>query len=94
MGLFRFLFGEKKGKSHNTNRVASNGKSGFSPDEAIVVNSIPEEYQWMQQNYPGYTPEMQALQFIDEIAYDVLTWSNPNGETVSIYFDISRFYGE
>ncbi|MCI0460519.1 MAG: hypothetical protein L0Z62_26495 [Gemmataceae bacterium] len=82
MGLLDFLFGRRGGD-----------RDGSSPDKAIVVGSIGEEYAWMQRHCPGFQPGMQALQEINGKSYDVLTWHNEKGEERTVYFDISRFFG-
>ena len=79
MGLFGFLFG--------------GSPDGSSPEKAVVVNNIGEEYDWMQRNCPGFRPGKQSLQEIDGKPFDVLTWQNDRGEQRTVYFDISRFFG-
>lgn len=82
MGLFNWLFGRTR-----------SGGDGSSPEQAVVVGSVSEEYAWMQRNCPGFRPGMQALQEIDGKAFDVLTWQNDRGEKRTVYFDISGFFG-
>ena len=82
VGLLRFLFGSGAGR-----------RDGTSPDRAVVVGSVGEEYDWMERNFPGFRPGMQALQEINGKPFDVLTWRNDRGEERTIYFDISRFFG-
>ncbi len=82
MGLFDFLFGRRGG-----------GGDGSSPEKAVVVGSVAEEYRWMQRHHPGFQPGMQALSHIDGKPYDVLTWRNERGEERTVYFDISQFFG-
>lgn len=83
MGFFDFLFG--RGKSD---------RDGSSPQKAIVVGSIPEEYQWVQRNCRGFTFYQQALQHIDGKPYDVLFLRSETGEERRVYFDISSFFGQ
>jgi hypothetical protein len=83
MGLLSFLFGRRR-----------SDRDGSSPEKAVAVGSIAEEYAWMQRHCPGFLPEMQSLQEIDGKPYDVLTWRNAKGETRTVYFDISGFYGK
>jgi hypothetical protein len=83
MGLLDFLFGRRNGED----------RDGSTPENAVVVNSIGEEYAWMQRHYPGFQPAMQALSEIDGKPYDVLTWRNTRGEEKIVYFDISKFFG-
>jgi hypothetical protein len=82
MGLLDFLFGRRGAD-----------RDGSSPEKAIVVGSVGEEYAWMQRHNPGFQPEMQSLQHIEGKPYDVLTWRNDNGEERTVYFDISEFFG-
>jgi hypothetical protein len=83
MGLFGFLFGRRRG-----------GRDGSTPAKAILVGSVGEEYQWVQRHCPGFQLGMQALEEIDGKPYDVLTLRNEQGEERTVYFDISRFYGQ
>lgn len=83
MGFFDFLFGRRGGD-----------RDGSKPETAIVVNSVGEEYQWLQRNCPGFSFVSQALQQIDGKPYDVLKCRNARGDERSIYFDISRFFGK
>jgi len=68
-------------------------RDGSTPEKAIMVQNIGEEYQWMQRNCPGFTPGMQALSEINGKPYDVLTWRNGRGDQRTVYFDISSFFG-
>lgn len=81
MSLLDFLFGGSK-------------RDGSSPEKAIVVTSVGEEYAWMQRNCPGFIPGRQALMHVDGTPYDALTWRNPSGEEKTVYFDISSFFGK
>jgi hypothetical protein len=83
VGLLDFLFGRRGGGD----------RDGSSPEKAVVVASIGEEYAWMQRHCRGFQPGMQSLQHIDGKPYDVLTWSNDQGEERTVYFDISSFFG-
>jgi hypothetical protein len=82
MGFFDFLF-----------RRRSGDQDGSSPENAIVVGSVAEEYAWMQRHCAGFRPGMQSLQEIGGKPYDVLTWHNAKGEERTVYFDISGFFG-
>jgi hypothetical protein len=81
MGLFDFLFG-RRGKD----------RDGSTPEKAVTVSSIAEEYQWMLQNHPDFRPGMQTLSEIAGKPFDVLTWHNDAGKKLTVYFDISPFY--
>jgi hypothetical protein len=81
MGFFDFLFGR------------TGGADGSSPEKAIVVQSVGEEYQWVLRNCPGFQPAMQTLQHINGKPHDVLRLQNQSGEERTVYFDISGFFG-
>jgi len=82
MGLLDWLFGRRGGH-----------RDGSSPEQAIVVGSVGEEYAWMQRHCPWFQPGTQSLEQIEGKPYDVLTWRNDQGEERTVYFDISRFFG-
>ena len=79
MGWFDFFFGRKSG-------------DGSSPEKAVIVYGIAEEYKWVRANCPGFAPKMQALQTIRGRPYDVLTLQNDDGVERTVYFDISSFF--
>ena len=81
MGFFNRLFGRAGGE-------------GSSAADAVVVGSVGEEYAWVRRHCPGFQPLTQSLQEIDGKPYDVLTLRNAAGETRTVYFDISRFFGK
>ncbi|MCE9548104.1 MAG: DUF4919 domain-containing protein [Planctomycetia bacterium] len=93
MGLLDFLFRRGRGVSQGS---ASDGSTpdGCTPENAIVVQSIAEEYQWMQRHLPGYRPVSQALSDFSGTPMDVLTWANARGQQRVVYFDISAFFGK
>lgn len=69
-----------------------NEDDGSSPERAIAVDSIAEEYAWMLRNHPNFEMETQSLEEIDGKTYDVHTWRNERGEERTVYFDISEVY--
>lgn len=69
-------------------------QNGLSFESAIVVNSVKAEYEWLAENYPGYTLQMQALSQHKKKPYDVLFILTVSGAEKSIYFDISKFFGK
>ena len=54
---------------------------------------IRAEYIWIDWHYPGYEKIMQGVGEKDEIRFDVITISTPEG-TKNIYFDITDFFGK
>ena len=86
--LFLFL-------SCAVNKTLTNAeRDGSSFQKAIKVNSIPEEYQYVKKICPTCQFVMQSLAFHKNKPYDILEYKNPDGKTVSYYFDISNFYGK
>lgn len=73
---------------------SDDGRDSSSPAKAIIAQGVPEEYAWIRDHLPGFKPQMQALQFIDDKPYDLLTVRNTRGEEKVIYFDISSFFGK
>lgn len=67
-------------------------KDGSSPDKAIIVESIKEEYQWISCHCSDWYKEIQMLKIIDGKPYDVQPLYNDQGEERTVYFDISKFY--
>jgi hypothetical protein len=60
----------------------------------VVVPSIPAEYAWVKQNYPDARVEMQALGKCDGAPADELYVRTAQGKRVTLYFDISSFFGK
>jgi len=73
---------------------ADNDGPGLSKETAIQVDSINEEYLWVERHYPGFEMTKQHLwQGKDGGHWNVLELEGGNGEIREIYFDISGFYG-
>jgi len=75
-------------------KKAKLGGDGTSIETAIIIESIPAEYAYVRENYPGSSVMMQSLIFIDGIPYDVLRIKTEDGEVLDIYFNISSFFGK
>jgi hypothetical protein len=69
-------------------------RDGLSFETAIVAKSIPDEYKWIQVNYPGSQVVSQALTRKNEKPFDVLTVKLADGSEKKFYFDISKFFGK
>ena len=75
-------------------------KNGSSTELAIVIHEknertgIDAEYEWLRKNYPGYKMKSQSLLNEKGKYYDRLDFTTANGESKSIYFDITGFYGK
>lgn len=88
------FLGERKQRREAIRRFDENrGRDGATPETAIIVESIGEEYDWMRTTYPGFEPAGQSLCEVGGKPYDVLTWRNAQGDERVVSFDISRFFG-
>jgi len=73
---------------------------GSSFEKAIVIKASSEtaginaEYGWLKKKYPGYKTKSQRLTYHDKKPYDVITIETAEGNTVDVYFDISKFFGK
>jgi len=75
-------------------------KEGTSFDNPVVIKEESEstgvsaEYAWLRQRYPGYRIVNQTLTFQNKKPYDIIKIIIKEGKEVSVYFDISNFYGK
>jgi uncharacterized lipoprotein YmbA len=73
---------------------------GLSCNSAIVINAtneqagIAEENAWIKENYPGAQKVGQSLLTCNDKAADQVDIETANGRKVSVYFDISNFFGK
>jgi len=73
---------------------------GLSCKSAIVIDAtnehdgIAKEKAWINENYPGAKEVKQGLTTCNEKPADVIDLETANGRTVSVYFDISNFFGK
>ena len=68
-------------------------KLGSSPENPIVVKSVPQEYEWVAANLPGFVLTKQNLRYVDERPFDVFVVRNTEGVQREVYFDIQSFFG-
>lgn len=69
-------------------------RDGSSFQKAILAPSIPKEYEWLREYYPGCVFKMQSLVFHEGKPYDILHIETIDGVQKEIYFDISSFFGK
>ena len=73
---------------------------GGSFETAVVIETsnmfegIAMEYQWIEEHYPGAETLGQAMTFNDGKPYDLIMIVTADGLEMTIYFDISAFYGK
>ena len=64
-------------------------------EELIVVNSIHDEYVYMQQHYPEYDQKCQWLSVDNKTKKDCdIILIEKDGDKKYLYFDISGFFGK
>jgi hypothetical protein len=73
---------------------SSTNRDGSSYEKAIIANSIPEEYQYVKKICQNCQFLGQSLNYDKGKPYDILKFKKPNGDTISYYFDISKFFGK
>lgn len=78
----------------STKGVLSSNRDGSSFNNAIVANSIAEEYEYVRKVCKDCQMVKQSLTFEKEVPYDILEFKNSNGDKVLYYFDISKFFGK
>lgn len=89
--LSLFLFSCSGAKSSDNKKSI---KDGSSIKNAIIVKSVPEEYEIVRKLCPDCKMKSQALIGEGNKHYDVLELTNSKGEEVKYYFDINSFYGK
>ncbi|MGA8809201.1 MAG: hypothetical protein WB973_15095 [Thermoanaerobaculia bacterium] len=73
---------------------------GLSCRSAIVITAtnehdgIAQEKAWINENYPGAKEVKQALTTCNDKPADQVDIETANGRNVSVYFDISNFFGK
>jgi uncharacterized protein YcfL len=77
---------------NSTKKIDATSRDGSSFRNAVIVNSISEEYEFTQLVCKDCEFVMQALLFNKKNPYDLLEYKKTTGETVEYYFDISSFY--
>ncbi len=75
------------------------GHDGHTLETAVVIEAeyeeeaISVEYLWIIPHCPTCTLVSQSLSQVGGRSYDVMVWERPNGETYTVYFDITRSFG-
>tara|TARA_R110002051_G_C8387423_1_gene446172 strand:- start:133 stop:438 length:306 start_codon:yes stop_codon:yes gene_type:complete len=79
----------------STKNISTIDRDGSSFEKAIIVNSISEEYEYARKVCSNCQLLGQSLTFNKKKKpFDVLEFKKENGEKVSYYFDISKFFGK
>lgn len=92
-----------KTTSHTKSSIRFKGGDGSSKEKAIIIlgaanseQGVPAEYKYLDKKYPGYIATAQKLVHDEETGkvYDVIYLSTKKGEKITVYFDISGFFGK
>jgi hypothetical protein len=62
-------------------------------DAKNSMDGIRAEGRWLAQHYPGSTKKSQALLMNNGKKYDLIEIETSEGKRVSVYFDITSFFG-
>lgn len=78
----------------SSKKLTSTVPDGSSFEQAIVVKSVIEEYEYVKKVCQDCQLLGQMLSHYKDKPYDILRFTNSKGEEVSYYFDISKFFGK
>ena len=77
------------------------GGDGSSMEQAVIIKNakgeeegVTAERRWVQKVHPGWEEGRQALMNKNGKAYDRIDYTTPGGETKTIFFDITEFFGK
>ena len=79
---------------------ANDDRDGLSKENAIILKANTEqegvaaEYKWVRQHYPGYQLKSQSAELSGKIKYDILKIDTAKKEDLTLYFDITGFFGK
>ena len=94
---------KKSTTANNSSHISTETNStadGSSYEKAIVINEKSEgpgvnaEYKWLKENYPGYVLKGQHMGYSGKKIFDIIDIKTADGESKSVYFDITNFYGK
>lgn len=78
----------------STKNIGNVQRDGSSFEKAIIAKSISSEYEYVRKVCSDCQFLGQSLVFKKKKPFDILKFKKPNGEEVSYYFDISKFFGK
>ena len=81
--------------------VSFKGGDGSSIEKAVIILSAANEFvgvgaesSWIRKNHPGWRKGSQALLSNKGKQYDRIEYTTPYGETKTIFYDITDFFGK
>jgi uncharacterized protein YcfL len=78
----------------STKNIGNVQRDGSSFEKAIIAKSISAEYKYVRKVCSDCQMLGQSLVFEKKKPYDIIKLKKSNGENVSYYFDISKFFGK
>jgi len=81
-------------------KITYSGGDGSSFEKAVAIHGATEqtgvdaEYDYLARHFPGYHQSRQSLTSHEKRRYDVLEFTTANGAKMTIYFDITEFFGK
>jgi major membrane immunogen (membrane-anchored lipoprotein) len=91
------LFGSSNGFPKSTPKPTDDG---LSFNTAIVITETNEgagvkaEYTWIKNHYKDYTIKSQSLNMENQKPYDIIRINLAGNKELSLYFDISNYFGK
>lgn len=83
---------ELRGLLFGINQTIAHSGDGRSPETAIPVLFIDEEYEWLREK--KLKMSRQAIRDVGTEKYDVLTVSDAQGGVRDVFFNITRMYAK
>ncbi len=83
-------------------RITFAGGDGEALETAVVIEAGPDcssldavsaEALWVRRYHPDWTKQTQMLSESDTNIYDIVVYVTPDGESRTIYYDITGCYG-
>ncbi|MFI5204033.1 MAG: hypothetical protein ACHQF2_06005 [Flavobacteriales bacterium] len=86
--------GVKKTGSSTVSGDGSSYETAIYINETNEMSGVKAEYAWLNEHYPGYKRNMQSLANHNGKPYDIIKIKTAAGDDVTVYFDISNFFGK
>ncbi len=100
-GLATDPSGASKANVLKIGNIVYEGGDGSSIEKAVIIKNakntmegVRAESDWIAKVHPGWKKGNQALISHNGRHYDRIQYTTPSGETKTIYFDITEFFGK
>jgi hypothetical protein len=88
-------------KSVKIGHIVFEGGDGSSMEQAVVIKharneeqGVDAEAKWIKKVHPGWQKGEQSLLSHKDKSYDRIAYATPDGKTMTIFFDITDFFGK